>query len=89
MQFVPIGGFPPIILNNPKIKNDVLESRGFTSTNIVSINNIMNSKKKEDLFIAFGSDDENDYNATGGDFFSDYLNKTPHTYQYIDYKKTY
>jgi len=59
MQFRPIGGFPSIIREeDAKISNKSLESRGFATTNIVSINNIMESKKKENLFIAFGSEEE-------------------------------
>lgn len=59
MSFTPSGGFPPIIpLSDNKITNEVLNTRGF-STNIVSIGDIMDSKKKENLFLAFGSEDEN------------------------------
>lgn len=54
-KFIPVGGFPPIVKKQKKIDQKTLESRGFASTNIVSINNIMNSKKKENLFTAFGS----------------------------------
>lgn len=59
MQSNPIGGFPPIrIINKNAISEKTLENRGFSGTNIVSINNIMDLKKKENLFIAFGTDNE-------------------------------
>ncbi len=58
MQSNPIGGFPPIIIVNKNIEDKTLESRGFSTTNIVSINNIMDLKKKENLFIAFGTEEE-------------------------------
>lgn len=63
MQFEPMGGFPSIIRADDDISEKTLESRGFTTTNIVSISNIMDSKKKENLFMAFGSEDED-----GNDF---------------------
>ena len=59
-QFEPMGGFPPIIRKNyAKISGTTLESRGFGTTNIVGIGEIINSKKKGDLYLAFGSDDDN------------------------------
>lgn len=58
MSFVPIGGFPPIVpVTNKKLSSEILNIRGF-SNNIASIGKIMNSKKKEDLTIAFGPDEE-------------------------------
>lgn len=83
MQFEPIGGFPPIIRTDDiKIGEKTLESRGFATTNIVSINNIMDSKKKENLFIAFGSDEENGTNFAIESMFTD----RPHEYNDIVYK---
>lgn len=63
-KFRPMGGFPSIIRKDDMISEKTLETRGFGTTNIVSINNIMNSKKKENLFSAFGSEEEDglDYN---------------------------
>ncbi|BCS83254.1 hypothetical protein QLL95_gp0869 [Cotonvirus japonicus] len=59
MQFVPMGGFPPIVKkNNKNLSSSILETRGFSS-NIVDIEKIINSKKKKDLYLAFGSDNEN------------------------------
>lgn len=61
MQFEPMGGFPPIVrITDTKIPENVLDTRGFTSSNIVSINQIMKSKRKEDLFSAFGTDDKDE-----------------------------
>jgi hypothetical protein len=45
-NFIPIGGFPPIIKIEPKIEQKTLESRGFQTKNIVSIGDIMKNKKK-------------------------------------------
>lgn len=59
MQFEPVGGFPSIVrIDDTNITGKTLETRGFATTNIASINDIMNLKKKENLFIAFGTDDE-------------------------------
>jgi len=59
MQFKPLGGFPPIyriddVKANEKTKT--LEARGFTGSNIVSIDNILKSKKKE-AFITFENEE--------------------------------
>jgi len=52
VPFEPIGGFPPIVRTEESdINKKTLESRGFATTNIVSISNIMDTKKKENLFI--------------------------------------
>lgn len=80
MSFEPIGGFPSIILENNNINKKTLESRGFSATNIVSINNIMNSKKKENLFLAFGSDEEDGLNYAIENTFTD----NPYDYDRID-----
>jgi hypothetical protein len=84
MQFEPIGGFPPVIrVDDSKIKEKTMESRGFATTNIVSISNIMDSKKKENLFVAFGTDDEDgvDFNIMG------MFDEPPHEYDNVVYKK--
>ncbi len=80
MSFEPIGGFPSIILKDNNINKKTLESRGFSATNIVSINNIMNSKKKENLFLAFGSDEEDGLNYAIENTFTD----NPYDYDGID-----
>lgn len=60
MAFEPRGGFPPIIrIKKEDISSKTLETRGFVSSNIVSINDIMNQKKKT-LFLAFGDKTEED-----------------------------
>lgn len=46
MQFEPMGGFPSIIRADEDISEKTLESRGFATTNIVSISNIMDSKEE-------------------------------------------
>lgn len=81
MNFIPIGGFPPMVrANNNQINNQILNTRGFSNTNIVSIADIMNSKKKENLFIAFGSEDENGIDYSMGRLFTD----NPIDYDKID-----
>lgn len=85
MQFEPLGGFPPIIrLGNQKKPDDkTLESRGFASSNIVSIGNIMKAKKEQDLFIAFGSTEEE-----GTEFMIDnFYNSTPNNYEFYNSEK--
>jgi hypothetical protein len=84
MQFEPIGGFPPIVrTDDTKINGKTLESRGFATTNIVSISNIMDSKKKENLFMAFGTEDEDgiDYNILN------MFDENPYEYKDISYKE--
>ncbi len=72
MQFEPTGGYPPIIrIDESKISGKTLESRGFATTNIVSINNIMDSKKKENLFIAFGTEEEDGVDFLVGGMMDD------------------
>lgn len=64
MQFEPIGGFPPIVRSqDDKINQKNLETRGFATTNIVSIGDIISRKKEQDLYFAFGSDEEDGYDA--------------------------
>lgn len=83
MQFEPIGGYPSLtVVNKNKIQNKTLESRGFSTTNIVSINDIMNSKKKENLFLAFGPDEEGMDHA-----MESMINNNPINYKNISYKK--
>jgi len=80
----PIGGFPPIVSDTEtKIGEKTLESRGFATTNIVSISNIMDSKKKENLFVAFGSEEEDGTDFIIGGMFD----RKPHEYNDIIYKK--
>jgi len=80
MQFEPIGGFPSIIrVDDDNINEKTLESRGFATKNIVSIRHIMDLKKKENLFMAFGSDEED-----GIDFQIDAMfTENPHDYKDI------
>ena len=83
MDFEPIGGFPPIIIiDEENIKEKTLESRGFATTNIVSIGNIMQSEKKKDLFLAFGSEEEDGYNF----LIEEMLDKKPHEYKDIKFE---
>ena len=80
MQFEPLGGFPPIIrVDDAKIGEKTLEARGFTTTNIVNISNIMDTKKKENLFIAFGTEEED-----GVDLLID----NPHEYKKVAYDES-
>ena len=85
MSFEPLAGFPPIIREeDTKIPEKTLESRGFSTTNIVSINKIMDSKKKENLFIAFGSEDEDGVDQLIQEMFD----KKPNEYNDIVYKNS-
>jgi hypothetical protein len=81
MQFEPIGGFPSIILiDENNIKGKTLETRGFVATNIVNISDIMDFKKKENLFLAFGSEDDDNMSRIIENTFTE----NPHDYQKID-----
>ena len=58
MNYEPTGGFPTIKrIIDTDVESKALEDRGF-STNIVSIGEIMDSKKRENLFFAFGTDED-------------------------------
>lgn len=85
MPFEPMGGFPPIIrVNDAKIGEKTLESRGFASSNIVSINSIIDSTKKKDLFFAIGSEEED--GAT--DLLIDGMfDEKPHEYKDVVFEK--
>jgi len=84
MQFKPLGGFPPIYRIDdikPTEATKTLESRGFTGSNIVSIDNILKSKKKE-AFITFENEEG------GADMIIDNMLSTqPNQYDRIKYKK--
>lgn len=54
MDYVPMGGFPPIILTNTQ-QIDVDTERGFSST-LVNIGDIINAKKQQATKTAFGED---------------------------------
>lgn len=83
MESEPIGGFPPIIsIDGDKISEKTLESRGFSTTNIVSINNIMDLKKKENLFIAFGTEEEDGIDYEIENMFTE----NPYDYKNLVYK---
>lgn len=84
MVFEPIGGYPPIVRSDDaKIESKTLESRGFSKTNIVNIGNIMDSNKKDNLFIAFGNEDEDGVNY----MIENMLEKEPNYYNNIVYKE--
>ena len=60
-EFEPKGGFPPIIkIDNDDIPKQSEELRGFATTNIVNISKILGSKKKENMFMTFDNDDDDD-----------------------------
>lgn len=82
MSFEPMGGFPPIIIaSEAKIEKETLEARGFPSINVVSIGNIMDTKKKGESFLAFGSEEEE------GNILVGLLENTPYQYTKISDKK--
>lgn len=81
MDFKPVGGFPALIPIKKDIDKKTFETRSFGTTNIVNIGDIMKEKKKENLFIAFG-DNEDEY-AVGG------MLETPHQYSDIEYQSEY
>lgn len=82
MSFEPKGGFPSLVRKeDTEITEKTLETRGF-STNIVNIGDIMESKKKENLFIAgFEEEDAIDY------AIENMLDVPPHEFSEISYKK--
>lgn len=80
MEFKPMGGFPPIKRKNQQLPIKKLDTRGFVSTNIVSIGNILNTTKKED-FISFDDNDGTNSDNMMSRFFS-----TPNEYSIIDEK---
>lgn len=83
MSFEPMGGFPSIVRSDEKVAEKTLESRGFAASNIVSIGNIMESKKKENLFLAFGADEEDGIDlAIEGMFYH-----SPYEYKKISLSK--
>lgn len=74
-DFEPRGGFPPIIRIKKTISDKkILKPREFAPI-VVNISNIMNSKKKEDLFTAFNSDYEGGANIFVNNMFNDYPNE--------------
>lgn len=81
MSFVPMGGFPPIIrINKKKPTTNTLESRGFANThNIVNISDILKTKKKQDLTLAFGNEEHE------SELLNRIFHQTPHEYNNINY----
>jgi len=61
MQFEPLGGFPPLVrVEDIKITDNEkknVSTRGFSSTNIINIRNILNKQKKTYTEGKFDSDD--------------------------------
>lgn len=81
-KFEPMYGFPSLIpIEKTKIPAKALEQRGFASTNIVSIGKIMDTKKKENLFLAFGSENEDGVDL----LIQEMYEKTPNEYNEIVY----
>lgn len=84
MQFEPMGGFPPIIRKqDAKISGKTLESRGFATTNIVGIDKIFTSKKKQDLYFAFGSDEDDNLSRV----MNDIVTLSPNEYEAVRYRE--
>lgn len=91
MEFIPIGGFPSIVRKeDTHVNKNITESRGFGTTNIVNIADIMGSKAKEQMFIAFGTDQKeeggilsDDVDLMGSILFSE----NPNIYDGIEYKE--
>lgn len=81
MSFEPKGGFPSIIKISTEIPVKTLEQRGFDKS-IVSISEIINSKKNDNFFAAFGiGEDESRINNK----YEYYLDNTP--YNDIDFSR--
>lgn len=78
MDFKPMGGFPPIKKRNLQVPAKKLDTRGFVSSNIVNIGNILNSTKKED-FISF-----NDETEDGISGIIDKIYTSPNEYSVIE-----
>jgi len=85
MQFEPLGGFPPFIrisdIKTDDMNKTDIASRGFSSTNIINIRNIINKKPsipKENGALSYI---ENDFNT------EKLLYNNPHQYTKISYKE--
>jgi len=96
MQFEPMGGFPPIVrvedAQNSQKDETNLGTRGFASTDIVSINSIMSSKKKGNLFITFGEEQEDGLGLgldldLDSELSDDILHEKPIDFQGINYRE--
>ena len=84
MPFKPRGGFPSIVRKEEAdTSGKSMETRGLSKSNIVSINNIMESKKKENLFIAFGTEEEDGITYAIERMITDH----PHKYNKISYRE--
>jgi hypothetical protein len=84
MAFEPMGGFPPIVREDDvKESKTTLESRGF-STNIVSLTNIMEKKKKKDTFILLGTEEESGMSEM--ELNSALLPHKPQTYSKVKFR---
>ena len=83
MEFEPVAGFPPLIReDDTPVAEKTLESRGFATTNIVKIADIMKTKQKENLYTAFGTTEEGAIDQKIQSFFDD----KPHEYDSINYE---
>jgi hypothetical protein len=86
MTFEPMGGFPPFVRKTDITKEEKpSELRGFSTTNIVNISNIM-EKKKKDVFLAIGSEEEGGFGEEDY-LLSDALFESPESYDRITYKE--
>lgn len=83
MSFEPLGGFPSIVRKEDSINQaDDLKTRGFSTTNIVNISNIM-EKKKKDIFLSLSSEDES--GVSENLFFEEMMFTKPNDYEKISY----
>jgi len=82
MQFEPVGGFPPIVrIDDIKVDPSTLEIRGFASTNLVNIKDIITTQKKKNVFMSMDNDSETGFNVDS------FLHKKPKEYSKISYKE--
>jgi len=98
--FEPMGGFPPMIPFDEKLDKKIIDTRGISTTNIVSISDVMKKKQKTDSFMKFGSEESefkkvSSYLTSDVDGFenpdivlADVLFENPIEYNKISYKST-
>ena len=90
-----MGGFPPLVRKSDKrIEKKVLETRGYSGKDkIASIAEIMNTRKKQTLFLAFGNQDQDELGGGRSDALDDYVGEIldnkmgGHDYNKIVYKE--
>lgn len=87
MSFEPAGGFPPIVrVTSTKPDEKTLESRGFATTSIVKIGQILNTKKTQPFISAFGPNTTEE-EGVADLVITNMLHENPHEYRNVSYKE--